>query len=374
MCIAAAFQRIKREGLYEAGSRRGYVASAYEPSPEKEKRWKDWASQEAFRRSILGYYILDGLMADLSGRPTTVHHIGNMLPIPSDDSLFYATTADEWLTEFQKEEDDGLTFDELYESLLEGKSIKCSPLSYLTIRVVLEGVYSCISEQKSNGRCVIQGIPSPGGIYDILIRLRSDHILRLSALEKVEHEIRWHVICISLVIGLPEIQQQLKDPFQKAFTDSVDRWMSSAELRCAFLHSTAILDLCQQLSFGRSHCMHIPSALFAAATVYVVKLHCLIQAKGKQCLWIPQVVDWNDVRHVIYGGPSVPDSLQDVSEVVRFLADSIPELTAKRPVRNLRGDVTTMLGLLQQLSVCMGISRDFSRTVTEWLVSLQSSS
>lgn len=372
MCIATAFQRIRREGLYEASSRLRFAASIHESSSEKEKRWKAWASQESFRRSILGYYILDGLMADLSGRPTTVRHISNMLPIPSDDSLFYASTADEWLTELQKQKDDGLTFSELYESLLEGKSIKDRPLSYLTVRVILEGIHSCVSDHKSNSGLDAKGIPSRAALYNILIQLRSDHILRLSASDKVEHEIRWHVICISLVIDLQELQQRLNDPLQEPFAGCVDSWLGSAELRCALLHSTAILDLCQQLSFGRSHCIHIPSALFAATTVYVSILHCLCRTKEKQRLWIPQVADWDGVRRVVYKDPPVLDTTQDTSEIVTFLTGSMPEQAAKVPARNLRGDVITILGLLQQLSVYMGISREFSQTVTEWLSRVQS--
>ncbi|KAL5356094.1 hypothetical protein BJX96DRAFT_162182 [Aspergillus floccosus] len=371
MCIATAFQRIRREGLYETSSRLSYASFRHESSSEKEKRWKAWATQEAFRRSILGYYILDGLMADLSGRPTTVRHISNMLPIPSDDSLFYASTADEWLTELQKQEDDGLTFSELYELLLEGKPIKYRPLSYLTIRVIMEGIHSCVGEHKSNGGRVAKDIPSRAALYNILTQLRLDHILHLSASDRVEHEIRWHVICISLVIDLQEIQQQLSDPLQEVFAGYIDSWLGSAELRCALLHSTAILNLCQQLSFGRSHCIHIHSALFAAATAYISILHCLCRAMEKQCLWIPQVADWDDVRHVVYKDPPLLDTTRDMSEVVTFLTDPIPELAKKMPVRNLRGDVTTMLGLLQQLGVYMGISREFSRTVTEWLSRVQ---
>jgi hypothetical protein len=311
-------------------------------------------------------------MADLSGRPTTVRHISNMLPIPSDDSLFYASTADEWLTELQKQKEDGLTFSEVYESLLEGKPIKDRPLSYLTVRVILEGIHSCVSDHKSNSGLVAKGIPSRGSLYKILIQLRSDHILRLSASDKVEHEIRWHVICISLVIDLQELQQQLNNPLQESFAGFVDSWLGSADLRCALLHSTAILDLCQQLSFGRSHCIHIPSALFAATTVYISILHCLYRAKEKQCLWIPQVSDWEDVRRVVYNDPPVLDTTQDMSGVVTFLTCPISEQVAKLPVRNLRGDVTTMLGLLQQLGVYMGISREFSQTVTGWLSRVQS--
>lgn len=372
MCVATAYQRIRREGLYEASSGHVHVASIHESSSEKDKRWKAWASQEAFRRSILGYYILDGLMADLSGRPTTVRHLSNMLPIPSDDSLFYASTADEWLAELQKQGDDGLTFSELYESLLEGKPIKYRPFSYLTIRVILEGIHSCVGEHKSNGDRVAKEIPSRAALYQILIRLRSDHLLHLSASDRIEHEIRWHVICISLVIDLSEIQAQLNDPLQEVFAGCVDSWLGSTNLRCALLHSTAILNLCQQISFGRSHCIHIPSALFAATTIHIGILHCLFQAKEKQCLWIPQLTDWDDIRRVVYKDPAVLETTQDISEAVTFLTWSMPELAAKTPVQNLRGDVTTMLALLQQLGIYMGISREFSQTLTEWLSRLPS--
>lgn len=373
LCIATAFQRIRREGLYEAASRRGHIESVAESMSMKEKTWRDWASQEALRRSILGYYILDGLMADLSGRPTTVRHLNNILPIPSDDALFHAATADEWLTEIQKQGDDGLTFSQLYESILEGKPIQCKPLSCLTIRVILEGVHSCVGEHKSKNPRTTREIPSLADLYNVLIQLRLDHILRLSPPDRIEHEIRWHVICINVVLHLLETQQHLNDPAQAGFADCVNTWMSSLNLRCALLHSTAILDLCQQLSLGRSLCMHIPSALFAAATVYTSILHCLVQTKETQCLWIPDIGDWDDVRRLVFGElPSTSNTLQDGSAIASFLSCSPLELSSKAPVRNLRSDITTMLGLLQQLSVYMGISRELGDTVTRWLSCLQS--
>jgi hypothetical protein len=68
------------------------------------------------------------------------------------------------------------------------------------------------------------------------------------------------------------------------------RWANTDDGRRALLRAVAIQDIIKRLPRGRAHAIHMPSSLFAAATVYsVFSLARLVTVK------LLSAIDWKDV-------------------------------------------------------------------------------
>jgi hypothetical protein len=84
---------------------------------EKDRQWRTWAAHEIQRRVLLAQYILDGLVSSASGNPTSTRHAANRLGLPCDESLFEASTADEWLIKMQSQPKQDISFRHIFGSL-----------------------------------------------------------------------------------------------------------------------------------------------------------------------------------------------------------------------------------------------------------------
>jgi hypothetical protein len=54
--------------------------------PKKEHKWKLWESREIQQRAMLAHYMLDGLIAQMSGEPTSVRHASNQMRLLCNES------------------------------------------------------------------------------------------------------------------------------------------------------------------------------------------------------------------------------------------------------------------------------------------------
>ena len=200
--LGLGFTWAQQAGIVAAASRaRTELCQTVDIPPlPVDKFWKTWVADETQRRAVLGHYVLDGLLTDFTGQPTAVRHTANPILLPSQDSLFEAKTADQWITQLHREKDAcDTSFRELYVKLFDSTSdFERMQLSYLSIRVVLEALQSLIYEHHEAGGCTI-GTPSKQDIGRALVRLYKTQIRSLPTTElMVEHALRWHVICIRL--------------------------------------------------------------------------------------------------------------------------------------------------------------------------------
>ena len=276
-------------------------------SSQLENKWRLWVSGEVQRRAILGHYVLDGLLTDFSGQPTATRHTANPVLLPSRDSIFEAKSADQWRTEMSKGDECDMSFSNLYIALFDQRSkFQDFHLPYLSIRVILEALQSLIYEHHEAGGCTI-GTPSKTDIARALVRLHQHHISILPSLqERVEHSIRWHVICIRLAVETAALAKQICDLYnipqdlheyeaQTMVMTDFSGWLETSDAPRALLHAISLADLGWQLNLGRAHAVHLPMAIYTAAVIYTAVIVNACQRGRRPVITVPRVDDWNEV-------------------------------------------------------------------------------
>jgi hypothetical protein len=67
------------------------------PLAERYHEWKIWAAGEVQQRALLGLYMLDRLVAPMTGESTTQNHMSNQLPISCNDAAFLTEPSEDLL-------------------------------------------------------------------------------------------------------------------------------------------------------------------------------------------------------------------------------------------------------------------------------------
>lgn len=125
-----------------------------------------------------------------------------------------------------------------------------------------------------------------------------------SVVGNLELLVRWQSICLGIatptsmlcrkLCAFYGIQQQLYVENDTSIRDlDLRAWAQSVSGLRALLHAIAIQDIVDRLPLGRSHAIHLPAAIFSAATIY--SAHCLA---GSPTVVIPDLVQWQDVWSV----------------------------------------------------------------------------
>ncbi|OQV05806.1 Fungal specific transcription factor domain-containing protein [Cladophialophora immunda] len=281
------------------------------PSPdaaesEKEYQWRLWVAREIQQRALLAHYMLDGLISQMSGEPTSVRHATNQLTLPSDEAAFEASTADEWISYMQASASfQAPSFRSILRRLfhpMDESSWLDTTLSAFSYKVILEGLQSLISDDDSEEGTAV-GVPTRGEVRAALNQVYESIRLNptLSSADRFETLLRWHAICLDTNVDSSLLCRNLCAKY--AITQHIWRnghgpksnidlaaWVITPAARSALLHAMAIQEIIEQLPRGRAHAIHMPSSLFAAATVYSV-----FALGGQPALKIPSTVVWQDV-------------------------------------------------------------------------------
>lgn len=282
------------------------VPSLNAPDTEKNRQWRIWVAREIQQRAILAHYMLDGLISQLSGEPTSVRHATNQLSLPSRDAAFDASTANEWISQMQSQPIYEPTsfrsiLRRLFQPACESRRLDIT-LSAFSYKVILEGLQSLISDDDTNEGSAV-GIPTRPEVRRALNHVHESITLNtsLSSADRLETLLRWHSICLDTVLESSVLCHNLCSRYEitqhiwgngqvsKPSLDLVD-WVATPSARSALLHAMAIQETVEQLPRGRAHAIHMPSSLFAAATVYAV-----FALAGHPVLKIPSKVVWQDV-------------------------------------------------------------------------------
>jgi len=338
------------------------------PDDVKRSKWKIWAAQETRHRALLGHYILDGLISQSSGLPTSDRHLTNSMILPSSAKAYEATTADAWIEAMQQTPQSLTTFREVYLQLFETQDNMQVHLSPFTIRVVLEGFQSLISDRhEAKGRSV--GVPDENAISRAMWRLMSLQINRYSNDQLVDLSLRWHVINIELCIDtnllirhlcyLHGIQQDVCSGGSMARTFSIEQWVMSGAARRALLHATAVLDLVTSLPFDRMQAIHIPLAVFTSSAVFLAL--CLA---GRSKASMPSAIDWSQVCDM---GHEALRLSQRPSATTAFLDPSNDVWSARNATRGFLYSVNTLQTVLGSLSSTWGIAKEMGSIVAQLL-------
>ncbi|KAK2792210.1 hypothetical protein FQN51_001869 [Onygenales sp. PD_10] len=272
---------------------------------EKDYQWRTWASREIQHRALLAYYILDGLVAQIAAEATSVRHTANQLGLPSNEATFEASTPDDWLVHMRSQHTSQMTFRSIFRFLFSPTGLP-QPLDHsssaFSIRVILEGLQSLLSECDEDDFIAV-GTPIKSDLRRALSRVykSTNRTALLSPDERLELLLRWHSICLDAatsssllcnsVCARYKITQHVLGS-KGSTTPPLDlaKWVNTENARRALLHAVAIQDIVEQLPRGRAHVIHMPSSLFAAATVY--SAFCLA---GSTRVNLPHTVIWENV-------------------------------------------------------------------------------
>jgi hypothetical protein len=130
------------------------------------------------------------------------------------------------------------------------------------------------------------------------------------------------------------------------------------------LHAIAIQDIVEQLPRGRAHVIHIPSSLFAAATIF-----CVFSLGGLASVNIPSMVDWETVLSSNYDHrtfPGQPDSISQ-SETKRYIRGEYSTMFGAVGVtKNLLYELNSMQKLFRCLCSQWGIAYDMEDVLDQW--------
>jgi hypothetical protein len=358
------------------------------PSPnaseaEKEHQWRIWVSREIQHRALLAHYILDSLITQMSGEPSSARHASNQLGLPNSEAAFEAGTVDEWLNHLRSQQVDQSSFRSIFRQLFsptDDSRWLGHNFSAFSYRVLLEGLQSLISDcdDEDESEAAV-GVPAKIEIRKALAQVHESIVqsVCVSMVDRFETLLRWHAVCLDAVISSSllcrfmcrryNIEQHIwaNGKTTKADFDLV-RWSNSSNGRRALLHAVAIQDIIEQLPRGRAHAIHIPSDLFAAATIYsVFSLAGLITVK------LPSAVDWKDAVCI----PN--DARTDITELsapviasdtTRYIHNAWnPDFGRVSTTRNLLYESNSMQKLFGCLSTQWGVAIDMAKVVDQWV-------
>lgn len=341
---------------------------------EKTEKWKCWLATEIQKRAILGHYILDGLIAQTSGNATSVRHVTNHIHLPVDDRIFEAKTADEWITRIQNQGPSQLVFREIYISLFDKTStLSTQPLSRFSVWVVLEGLQSLVSDNnEACGHSV--GTPSQLDIREALLQLYEGHIQSMQYTVDDTHDImlRWHSICIQTSVNTKSLGLQICHEYaidQDLYSDNenvapgfdIRSWVNTVEARRALLHAISIYEITERLPFSRTHAIHIPSAVFTAATVYTA-FHVTQQLRSLPS-W---PINWTEALSFKYDVTSIGDQVYN-TYTRAFLASLGGFRLPITSSRTLLDDMSLLQVFLTSIASVSLIARQMGAIVKRWI-------
>lgn len=347
---------------------------------EKEQKWRTWAAREIQQRAILAYYILDGLVAQMSGESASTRHVANPLSLPSCEAAFDAGNPDEWLAHMRNQKAEQPSFRLIFRSLFPQigsfRSLDYQ-FSAFALRVVLEGLQSLVADLDESDLAAV-GAPGRSDVRRALAQVHETITMstHLSAPERLEVLLRWHTICLDTMINSTAICRHVCSRYNipqhvsggsRAVKSCFDmaKWVNTADARRALLHAIAIQDIVEQLPRGRAHVTHMPSSLFAAATIYVVFV-----LSGVGTVHLPRTIVWHDAllshADMNLGCENIRSSMG--TETRKFVeeghTESPPGVAA---VRNLLYEMNSMQKLFRCLISQWGIAHDMEEIVDQWI-------
>ncbi|KAF2666591.1 C2H2 type zinc finger domain protein, partial [Microthyrium microscopicum] len=356
------------------------IPSLDAPAVEKDQQWRIWAAREIQQRACLANFVLDGLISQMTGEPTSTRHATSHLVIPSCECAFEASTADEWIAHIQTQSSEKPTFRRLLHQLFEnasGSPYTDHTFTALSFKVLLEAIQSLISDSDGDSSAV--GVPSRTEIQRALGQLYHNIMgnSHLSSADRLETLLRWHTLCLDTIINSALLCRHLCHRLnveqhvwktgtagtEKLSNIDVRQWAATNNARKALLHAAAIQDIIEQLPRGRAHAIHMPSALFSATTIYAA-----FSSAAIRTIKVPVSIVWQD-------------SLLDVDQPYFTLAEMSNPALGSDTVRFIRGEALLRVGTnknlfyelnsIQKLFRCLysqwGIAFDMEAVVDQWI-------
>jgi hypothetical protein len=354
----------------------------------KYRIWRLWLARETQLRSLLGLYIIDGVISQYSGSPTVAQHMSNLLPIPSSEVYFDQDNPDDWIRAMasNKSPPGSQRFCDLfrYIFLSHEQTHRGIPreMSSFTLKVILEGLKSLVAESKRIEPRPV-GAPSQAEINTALIRVREylQEQPSLPAVSRSTAMLRWHAVCLD-ALGVTArgarrlctahgISQHIFGGGKRVEKDvNAERYVNSDDARRSLLHASEIHRIASQLPLGLAHDPHIPGAVFAAATTYAA-----FALAGRIRLTFPETVDWQETVLLAGQSNSAPDAYPangsgvSASTTTKFVRNTLTGTQFQKDVvfRDLSYELSSIRLLLRALSLQWGVCKEMEEVVDAWI-------
>jgi hypothetical protein len=348
------------------------------PIEFKMECWMKWAALELQIRALLGYYILDGQIAQFSGKPTCVRHTTNPLSLSNPTTAFDARTVDEWIEEMGQETQPSVSFRESILSLFRSHddTVAALPLSGFATQVVLEGLQSLVVEETEGGGFAI-GVPSKADLGLALYRVREDnttHFPNTSA-----RLLRWHSICLSLIMDTGTLCRTISDLLgveQSLFGPSETRlrvrdvelqeWVQGTDFRRAILHASAIHDILQNLPVSHACEIHVPSSTLSAAAIYWT-----LAMTGTAYIVLPPSIDWRIVCCYSDEMGAANNYVMASLETQLFIEAKFLPANPRPLTRRVSSELHDLRISLRTILSPWGVSRRMEQMIEQWSAKLQ---
>lgn len=251
-------------------------------------------------------------------------------------------------------------------------------LSAFSLRVVLEGLQSLVSDCEDIDGAVV-GVPTRSEVRAALAQMHEciTRNMHLSTEDTLETLLRWHGICLDAATDSSLLCRQLCARHNveqhvlgggKGIRPGFDlvEWARTEDARRALIHAVAIQNIVEQLPRGRAHVIHMPTSLFAAATVYSV-----FSMAGTSTIHLPRNIDWKDALFteadpcVILGELSGSTSSSDTRRFVR--GEQLGVNGNLTNTRNLLYELNSMQKLFRCLASQWGIAHEMEHVVDQWI-------
>ncbi|KAL2793918.1 hypothetical protein BJX66DRAFT_338349 [Aspergillus keveii] len=363
-------------GMYSVQTPQLHTFDAEQPQSEKQHLWERWAAAEMQRRAVLGHYILDGLISQASGTPTSARHVINKVGAASSDAAFGATTAEAWVEEMLRSQEDHQPMSEVYTAILNPRYRQAPlSLSHFTVAVVTEGLQSLVAESHE----VADGCPGVVTRDQIIRGLLNVYQVHVSfALTSEKRVIRWHTVCMELAAPSTSLYSALCAMFDIPFflsgispssaSKKVDlgAWVSSPDSVRAFVHAVTVARLVRHLPFADSHAPHIQIAVFASAIV--LSTICLF---GTTTLEVPTAPRWEAVWAQFPDGPGTDQGITSPKDqnAGDFLSALNSSSSGKTISINLPREINFLQLALRTVTSRWGISQQME-TVVQHLIAI----
>lgn len=352
-------------------------------SAAKQNAWRRWIAHETMLRTLLGLYIVDGVVSQFSGNPTFARHTANPLPLPSCDAAFAAATPDEWLVHMQTRPSTTSTtrvrFCDVYHGLFDGdQEDKVAGAAYdISLyhhKVVLEGIRSLVSEANRTNPPPV-GTPSRHDLLLVLRRLRQNILdsKTLTPTDRLTALLQWHSICLDTAASTARGTRRMCHLFgikQGIFGGSQReeslinpaRWAHSAAGRATLLHAANMQAIAAQLPLGMAVDVNIPGAVFAVAATYTSFI-----LAGVSKVVVPAVVDWDGALMALQRDPNRDLGDKQTMDFISGAFDVAGMPKEKYVVRDLSYDLTAVRTLLRGLSLQWGVAVEMEEVVSAYI-------
>lgn len=278
---------------------------------EKQSLWETWAAKEVQRRAVLGHYILDGLLSQASGSPTSARHMTNRLTFAASDAAFAATNVGDWIRAMQETNRTDCSFSESFHRICSSQyCLTPLQLSPFSVMVILEGLQSLIAELSEVDQAGV-GIVSRQEVVRGLMNLYQANITTIPTTTEthVQLLIQWHAVCIEASVSSAglyyalckhfDLPQQIAGMRAEAAGSQIDieAWCASSSAFRSLLHADGINKLLKDVTISNICMIHFPSAIFSSAVVYATL--CIFR---QDVIRFPKSWVWHDIWKPVLDG------------------------------------------------------------------------